>query len=162
MRMTCYWMGKNNSVNNRLGPALIPFIDVNVVPDALRLPLRYKNSRMFEARMIREISPSRAKHLSDYGHSFDVDPPLARRLRHRMVFLRPPRRRLSFRIKNRSLPGLPYWLTRDYTGRVIDPEMPVMRRFLGMDRVNNADHLNGIYSLEYLFQLVDLSDGAAE
>ncbi|MEK9647201.1 MAG: hypothetical protein VW547_16825 [Alphaproteobacteria bacterium] len=84
--------------------------------------------------MIREISPSRAKHLSDNGHSFDVEPPLARRL--------------SFRIKNRSLPGLPYWLTRDYTGRVIDPEMLVMRRFFGMDRVKNADHLNGIYSLE--------------
>jgi hypothetical protein len=158
-----YWMGKNNSVNNRLGPALTPFIDANVVPDALKLPLRYKNSGLFEARMIREISPSLAKHMSDYGHGFDIDPPLARRLHDAMVYLRPPRlRRLSFRIKNRNLPDLPYWLTPDYIGKAIDPETPFMRRFFGMDRVHNADHLNRIYTLEYLFQRADLSEGAAE
>ena len=27
-----------------------------------------------------------------------------------------------------------------------------MRRFFAMDRVRNADHLNRIYTLEYLFQ----------
>ena len=33
-----YWMGRNNSVNNKLGASLTPFIDANVVPAALALP----------------------------------------------------------------------------------------------------------------------------
>ena len=74
-------MGKNNRVNNRFGPALTPFIDVNVVPDAVAIPLRYKNSGRFGGRMIALLSPELAAYPSDYGHSFTEDPPLARRLR---------------------------------------------------------------------------------
>ena len=88
-----YWMGKNNSVNNRLGPALTPFIDANIVPDALALPMRYKNSGLFEGRLIRRAMPSLAVYESDYGHSFAVDPPLRRRIGDWTVRARPPRLR---------------------------------------------------------------------
>lgn len=147
-----YWMGKNNSVNNRLGPALTPFIDANIVPDALRIPLKYKNSGLFEARLIRTVSPSLARYMSDYGHNFAEDPPPARLFKDLLVRLRPPRlRRLSFRLKNRRAPDKPYWLTAPYLGQVIDPTAPRMSRFFHIERVNHLDQLNRIYTLEYLF-----------
>jgi hypothetical protein len=147
-----YWMGKNNSVNNRLGPALTPFIDANVVPDAVSVPLRYKNSGRFEGRMIARVSPALAAHMSDYGHSFAGDPPLARRLRDRLTYARPPRlRRLTFRIKNRKPVEKPYWLSPDHVGRVVDPALPFMRQFFRIDRVNSLDQLNRILTLELLF-----------
>ena len=37
-----YWMGRNNSVNNKLGTSLTPFIGANVVPAVLALPVKYK------------------------------------------------------------------------------------------------------------------------
>jgi len=148
-----YWMGKNNSVNNRLGAALTPFIDANVLPAALALPLRYKNSGRFEARLIEAVSPALAAYPSDYGHSFLGAPPLKRRLKDRLVYMRPPRlRRITFRLKNRKPPERPYWLQDAYLKRVIDPDAPYMREFFHLDRVNSLDHLNRIYTLELLFQ----------
>lgn len=148
-----YWMGKNNSVNNRLGPALTPFIDANVVPDALAVPLRYKNSGRFEARLIARTDPALATYLSDYGHSFADAPPLCRRLRDRLTYARPPRlRRLAFRIKNRHAPDPPYWLTKPYYARIVDPDLPFMRQFFRIGQVNSLEQLNRILTLEVLFQ----------
>jgi asparagine synthase (glutamine-hydrolysing) len=65
-----YWMGRNNSVNNKIGFALTPFITQSLIERALRLPLRQKNTGRFEARLIREINPRLAAYPSAYGHSF--------------------------------------------------------------------------------------------
>ena len=148
-----YWMGRNNSVNNKLGAALTPFIDANIIPAALALPLRYKNSGRFEASMIEAVSPALAAYPSDYGHSFIGTPPLKRLLKDQMVYMRPPRlRRLTFRLKHRKPPERPYWLSEPYLRRVIDPDAPYMRQFFNIDRINSLDHLNRIYTLELLFQ----------
>lgn len=148
-----YWMGKNNSVNNRLGPALTPFIDANIVPDAVAIPLRYKNSGRFEARLIARVSKALASYPSDYGHAFDTDPPLARRLKDKLTYARPPRlRRMTFRVKNRHPAERPAWLREDYISRVIDPTLPYMRQFFRIERINNLDQYNRILTLETLFQ----------
>lgn len=148
-----YWMGRNNSVNNKLGAALTPFIDANIVPAALALPLRYKNSGRLEARMIEAVSPALAAYPSDYGHSFVGAPPLKRRLKDLMVYMRPPRlRRLTFRLKHRKPPERPYWLSEAYLKQVIDTDTPYMRQFFNIPRVNSLEHLNRIYTLELLFQ----------
>jgi asparagine synthase (glutamine-hydrolysing) len=63
-------MGRNNSVNNKIGFALTPFITQSLIERALRLPLRQKNTGRFEARLIREINPRLAAYPSAYGHSF--------------------------------------------------------------------------------------------
>ena len=102
--------------------------------------------------MIARVSPALAAHMSDYGHSFAGDPPLARRLRDRLTYARPPRlRRLTFRIKNRKPVEKPYWLSPDHVGRVVDPALPFMRQFFRIDRVNSLDQLNRILTLELLF-----------
>ena len=148
-----YWMGRNNSVNNKLGTSLTPFIGANVVPAVLALPLKYKNSGMFEARLNRAVNPALAAYPSDYGHSFAADPPLKRRLKDSAVLMRPPRlRRLTFRLKHRKPLPLPYGLSEPYLSEQIDLKTPFMRRFFRMERVDNIEHLNRIYTLELLFQ----------
>ena len=149
-----FWMGKNNSVNNRLGPSLTPFIDGNVVPDALHLPLSSKNFGRFEARMIREISPSLASYDTVYGHSFASDPSLKHVVKDLATFVRPPAlRRYMFRLhQRRNPPPRPYWLKDDYLGRVIDLGFPFLGNLFNLSEVRSNDQYNRICTLEYLCQ----------
>lgn len=146
-----YWMGRNNAVNNRLGPALTPYIDANIVPAALRVPLRYKNHGVFESRLIAAIDARLAAYASVYGHGFDRDPPLSRRLKDYATYLRPTwLRRRTFRLQHRQRPQAPYWLTEEYVARVIDPSLPYMRRFFVPDAIRSLEQLNRLYTLEYV------------
>ena len=148
-----FWMGRNNSVNNRLGPALTPFIDANIVPAALAIPMKWKNTGLFEGRLIRAVSPTLAGYPSSYGHGFDVDPPLKRRLQELAVFARPPiLRRYTYRLKTRGPSPRPYWLTEDYLGRAIDTSFPYMRRYFDTAKIYEDRPFNRLCSLEYMFQ----------
>ena len=49
-----FWMGRNNSLNNRFGWALTPFAEYNVVKESIAIPVRFKNYGVLEARMIKE------------------------------------------------------------------------------------------------------------
>jgi asparagine synthase (glutamine-hydrolysing) len=148
-----FWMGRNNSVNNRLGAALTPFIDENVVPDALGLPLRIKNFGRFEARLIRAINPRLAAYQTVYGHGFAGEPPLRRILKDLRTYARPPvLRRFTYRWKHRR-PGVrPYWLGDDYVGRVLDLDFPYARRLFQVTRVCDNEQYNRICTLELLFE----------
>jgi asparagine synthase (glutamine-hydrolysing) len=151
-----FWMGRNNSVNNRLGPALTPFIDENIVPDALNLPLRVKNSGRFEARLIRAINPRLAAYDTVYGHGLASEPPLKRLIKDFKTYARPPiLRRFTYRLKHRRPAPRPYWLSDDYVGRVIDLEFPYARRLFEVARVCDNEQYNRICSLEVLFQRLE-------
>ena len=148
-----FWMGRNNSVNNRLGPALTPFIDENVVPDTLGLPLRIKNFGRFEARLIRAINPRLAAYDTVYGHGLATEPPLKRIIKDLKTYARPPIvRRFTYRLKNRRARARPYWLSDDYVGRVVDLEFPYARRLFEVARVCDNEQYNRICSLEFLFE----------
>jgi asparagine synthase (glutamine-hydrolysing) len=148
-----YWMGKNNSANNRLGPALTPFIDANVVTDALNLPLSLKNFGRFEGRLIGEINPALAGHETVYGHGLDRDPPWRRRLKDLATYIRPPLlRRFSYRLQHRRSVARPFWLSEEYLRRSMDASFPCMRRFVRPERVFDNDQYNRLCTLEYLFQ----------
>lgn len=148
-----FWMGRNNSVNNRLGPALTPFIDENIVPDALRLPLKLKNSGRFEARLIRAINPRLAAYQTVYGHGLASEPPLKRLFKDFKTLARPPLlRRFTYRMKHRRPVARPYWLSDDYVGRVIDLEFPYARRLFEVARVCDNEQYNRICTLELLFE----------
>ncbi|MEM7223919.1 MAG: hypothetical protein AAF495_13120 [Pseudomonadota bacterium] len=148
-----FWMGKNNGINNQLGWALTPFIDANVVPSALAIPLTLKTAGRFEARLIRAVDPALAAYASDYGHSFAADPPLAYRLKTQLNQMRPPwLRRLTYRLKRRDRSNWPYTLGKDYLGRVIDTDFPYMRRFFKVDEIADAEPFKRIATLEYLLQ----------
>ena len=148
-----FWMGRNNSVNNRLGPALTPLIDENVVPDTLGLPLKIKNFGRFEARMINAINPLLAAYQTVYGHGLAGDPPLQRILKDLKTYIRPPIvRRFTYRLKHRRPVPRPYWLSDDYVGRVLDLEFPYARRLFDMTRVCDNEQYNCICTLELLLE----------
>ena len=90
-------MSRNISVNKKLGGSQTPFINANVAADALAVPLKHKNSGLFEAQLIRANRPSLTVCPSDCGNSSAAEPPLKRRLSDLAVLMRPPQlRRLTF------------------------------------------------------------------
>ncbi len=149
-----YWMGKNNSINNRLGYALTPFIDYEIVKQAIRVPLTYKNYGAFEAALIREVSPALASYPSDYGHNFMSGPGIRHKLADQMTLLRPPRlRRYLYRIKARRLPEYrPYLLSDEYLSRVMDTGFPYLGEMFRVRENRDNAQYNRICTLEYLFQ----------
>jgi asparagine synthase (glutamine-hydrolysing) len=147
-----FWMGRNNSVNARIGQAMTPFIDRDLVRLAVAVPLSLKNHGRFEARLIRAVSPALAGYASDYGHAFDCDPPLSRIVKDHATLLRPPwLRRYAYRLRYRNARRRPRWLAPHMLQRVLDVRMPVMSRFFHLDRVNDPEVFARIATLEYLF-----------
>lgn len=148
-----FWMGRNTSLNNRLGWALTPFADNNIVKDAIRIPLRYKNFGRFEAELIKAVSPSLASYPSAYGHNFAGGPPFGRVLKDLTTLLRPAFvRKYLYRIRVRPKRRMPYYLTGKYIARAIDPSFPYMSRFLHVGKVRDVEHYNRICTLEHLFE----------
>lgn len=149
-----YWMGRNNSVNNRFGFAATPFIEPALVGLALQIPIAAKNHGRFEAALIAAIDPALARYPSVYGQGFDEAPALARRLKGGMTLARPPRlRKWSYRLQNRMRrAGFSGVLGPDYLSRVIDPDCPALRRYFRIERVRSALEFNRICTLEYLFE----------
>ena len=149
-----YWMGVNNSVNNRLGWALTPFIDHAVVQAALTVPLRHKDHGILEARLIGAIDPRLAAYPSAYGHDFAHAPPLARRLSDWATLMRPPRlRRYAYRLKaRRRAAPLPTILSPPWLAAVIDIDFPWMSAYVRVGAVHDAGQRARITTLEYLFE----------
>lgn len=148
-----YWMGRNNSLNSRIGWSLTPFIDRDLVRLALRVPLRLKNHGRFEAALIRAVSPALSRYRSDYGHAFDREPPLGRILRDQLTLRRPPWiRRFTYRVRFRNARARPPWLATGMLSQVIDPALPVMSQFFRTPAVNDPQAFARIATLEYLFR----------
>jgi asparagine synthase (glutamine-hydrolysing) len=147
-----FWMGRNNSINARIGQAMTPFIDRDLVRLAVAVPLSLKNHGRFEAGLIRAVSPALAGYVSDYGHAFDRDPPLSRIVKDYATLLRPPwLRRYTYRLRYRQAGPRPQWLEPHMLQRVLDVRMPVMTRFFRLRRVNDPEVFARIATLEYLF-----------
>jgi asparagine synthase (glutamine-hydrolysing) len=148
-----YWMGKNSSINNRFSWAITPFIDFDVVRDALAIPLRYKNYGRFEAALIRAVDPALARYTSVYGHDFSGDPPLLRVLKDLTSILRPPiLRRYTYRVQHRRPQPRPYQLGDQYLEVVLDRTFPYLSTFFRVPRINDLGAYRRICTLEYLFQ----------
>lgn len=148
--------GREISLEGRYGAYLMPFLDRDVVAEAMTVPLALKNCGRFEARLLESIDPGLARLPSAYGHDFAAPPSLKHRLgewstRARPVWLR----QRSYALRRRLGPmadehgGL---LGRDYLGRVVDLDYPAMRRFFNVERIGDSGLLRRIANLEYLAQ----------
>ncbi len=152
-----YWMGRNNSINNRLGLAATPFIEHAVISSALRVPLRHKTLGLLQARMIAKADPALAAYPSAYGYSFDGEPPRSYRLKYLTTYLRPPRlRRLTYRLRRQ--PPLPKQLQPPYRDAVLG-EIAFVRDYLKLERLTDPGQLNRALTAEYLFQWADADHG---
>ena len=145
-----YWMGRNNSVNNRLGFAATPFIEHAVIDSALQVPLQHKTLGLLQARMITKVDPALAAYPSAYGYSFDREPPLSYRLKYLGTYLRPPSlRRFTYRLRRQ--PPVPKQLLSPYREAVLG-ELAYVQDYLQVERLTDPGQLSRALTAEYLFQ----------
>ncbi|HWK35817.1 hypothetical protein, partial [Sphingomonas sp.] len=146
--------GREVSLEARLGAYLMPFLDHQVVAEAMTLPMALKHAGRFEAMLLAAIDPALARHMSAYGHDFAGPPGRRHRFDEWSSRIRPIwLRQRSYAIQRRLRPmadehgGL---LGGEYMGRVIDPAFPAMRRYFAMDRITDSGLWRRIANLEYL------------
>jgi len=148
-----YWMGKNNTINNRFGFAVTPFTQSGLLRLARDIPLAEKYDGLFQANVIQQMDAKLASYLSDYGYNFSDPVPAKNKLKNRLNLYRPfLLRRHAFALKNRKRKiSLPACFQHEYISRAIDPACPIMSRYIDLHKVNSLEQLNRIYTLEYLF-----------
>lgn len=84
-----HWMGLNNSISIRYGHFTTPLVTLQLVREAVSLPIAWKNTGAFESRLIAARHAAVAGYPSSYGFRV-VDGPNARARRHeRLTRLRP-------------------------------------------------------------------------
>ncbi|ODP38059.1 asparagine synthase C-terminal domain-containing protein [Sphingomonas turrisvirgatae] len=148
--------GREISLEGRLSPYLMPFLDHQVVAEAMTLPLALKHAGRFEAALLNAIDPELARQPSAYGHDFSGPPSFRHRFGEWQSRIRPVwLRRRSYALRRRlgavgdEHGGL---LTPDYMNRVIDPDFPIMRRFFAVDHIVDRSLWRRVANLEYLAQ----------
>jgi hypothetical protein len=147
--------GKEISDESRHGAYMMPFLDHQLVALGIALPLQLKNAGRFEAMLIQAIDPELARLPSAYGHDFAGPPNLTHRVSEWSTRMRPAwMRQRSYAAQRRLGPvrdehgGL---LTPDYLGRVVDLDLPLMRRFFRPERIGgDTGLLRRVACLEYL------------
>lgn len=145
--------GREISLEARVGPYLMPFLDHQVAAEAMTLPLALKNAGRFEAALLAALDPRLAAYPSAYGHDFTGGPGAAHRRAEFLTRIRPiALRQRSYALRRRLGPvadehgGL---LSPDYMGRVVDLDFPAMRRFFRPERINDSSLMRRIANLEY-------------
>lgn len=146
--------GREISIEGRHGAYLMPFLDHQVVEEAMKLPLELKNAGAFEAALLNAIDPALARHMSAYGHDFSGPPSPRHRFEEWSTRLRPTwLRQRSYAFRRKLGPvadehgGL---LTPEYMGRAVDLEYPAMRRYFRVERIGDTGLMRRIACLEYL------------
>lgn len=146
--------GREISLEGRYSPYLMPFLDHQVVAQAMTIPLGLKHAGRFEAALLDAIDPQLAAQPSAYGHDFTGPPDRKHRLAEWSTRIRPVWvRQHTYALRRRLGPmgdehgGL---LSPDYMNRVIDPGFPAMRRFFRMDAITDSGLWRRIANLEYL------------
>ncbi|RSY84709.1 hypothetical protein DAH66_11590 [Sphingomonas koreensis] len=146
--------GREISLEGRYSPYLMPFLDHQVVAQAMTIPLGLKHAGRFEAALLNAIDPQLAAQPSAYGHDFTGLPSRKHRFGEWSTRVRPVWvRQHSYALRRRLGPmgdehgGL---LSPDYMHRVIDLEFPAMRRFFRMDAITDSGLWRRIANLEYL------------
>lgn len=146
--------GREISIEGRHGAYLMPFLDHQVVAEAMALPISLKHAGRFEATLLNAIDPDLARQPSAYGHDFAGPPSVKHRFSEFTTRIRPAWvRQKSYAVQRRLRPvadehgGL---LTPDYMGRVVDLEYPAMRKFFQTERITDSGMMRRIACLEYL------------
>lgn len=146
--------GREISLEGRYSPYLMPFLDHQVVAQAMTIPLALKHAGRFEAALLNAIDPQLAAQPSAYGHDFSGPPSRKHSFGEWSTRIRPVWvRQHTYALRRRLGPmgdehgGL---LSPDYMSRVIDLDFPAMRRFFRMDAITDSGLWRRIANLEYL------------
>jgi asparagine synthase (glutamine-hydrolysing) len=148
------FFGREISLEGRYGAYLMPFLDHQVVAEAMTLPMALKHAGRFEAMLINRLDPALARLPSAYGHDFTGPPGRRHRFEEWSTRIRPVWLRQKSYAIQRRLQRAPAahggYMGYDYLGRVIDLEYPAMRRFFHTGRIADTGLLRRVACLEYL------------
>jgi asparagine synthase (glutamine-hydrolysing) len=147
-----YWMGKNNSVNNRLGLMHTPLVEPVLVESAGLVPISIKDYGRLAGCLIKMVSPQLAAYQSAYGHAFDEEIPRRQRAQHWLSCHRPPAvRRLAFpvrtRLKRRSLNQAKQRLMLQF--EQAEKDIVQTRSIIRFDRILDPGQVRRLLTLEY-------------
>jgi len=153
-----YWTSRDNNNNTRLGPYLTPFVSYAMSKLALTIPIALKNHGIFQAELIKAISPALAAYHSDYGYPFDRQVPTKVKIKNNLTYFRPPTlRRYSYAIQHKMMTrAVPKTLSPEYLAPVFPDGLPVMSRYFKIHKIKDAALLGRIHTLEYLFNYFKL------
>lgn len=155
------WFGRDNSINGRFGYSNLPFYESSFVELSLRIPLRHKNYGDLQSRLIRRADPQLARHMSQYGHTFEADAPWRQRLPAWLGYQRPPFiRRNMYRLRRAGKSEAPAQteLGRQVLGLI--GGTPIMDRYFDVAAMDMEKFMR-VCTLEYLFQFLSVDSASS-
>ena len=159
-----FWTSRNTANNLRLGPAMMPFLQPDVVAVAAGVPLRFKTHGEFEAALIAAADPALAAHPSAYGFAPAERPPWRKRLATGLTLARPTTlRRFSYRIQHRMRgPANDPLLADGAIATVLSHGWDTVRPLFRPDACRDGAQLKRMATLAYLMETLDVSLGDAD
>lgn len=139
----------NNSSNNQVSHALLPFMEPRFVLPAARIPITYKYSGRFQAELIKAIDPELSTYRSSYGIDFSSQIPGTYKLkraieRHVPLTVRLLRRKMA----DRKKVAWPYLLGKEYLDRIIDLSDLRVSEFIDVSKIRDPEIFTRALSIE--------------
>ncbi len=155
-----FWTAREAEINQRFGPMAFPFLEHRLIRAAAGVPVTLKDYGRLQAAMITKLSPRLAGLPTGYGFAFDSPPAWRYRLDTWSTLRRPIWLRRHIRILKRRRHRLhrPAWLEESRLRVIMDPSLPFVRKLFAVERVNDADTLNRIVTMDFLAQRFNFRD----
>ncbi|MBN1268725.1 MAG: hypothetical protein JXB04_03995 [Kiritimatiellae bacterium] len=129
--------GANTSINNQLGPAILPFMEPRFVEQSYAIPIRFKQYGCFNAALIRSLDPALARYPSAYGFNFSDPPSAAMKLKAVLRQNVPVGLRLRRRRSRHVGRDRPYYLAGDYQRELFGARELAIREYLDPGRIHD-------------------------
>jgi hypothetical protein len=110
---------------------------------------------VFQGRLINELSPTMAAHMSSHGYAFDRDPPWRARAGDLRLYAQPlTLRKYNFRLKQngRSYQSNHKELSVPFIESVINPEFSETSNMFVKKNIRDDGQIQRVYVLDYLFR----------
>jgi asparagine synthase (glutamine-hydrolysing) len=143
-----YWMGMNNSINNQFSFSLTPFVEPEMFYPSFNIPLKFKNSGVFQAALIREMDTDISKYQSDYGFNFYDKIGLKYKIKDYARVNTPIFLRRIIRKRKRSNTRMPYFLNQDYLLDIVRFSQLSINKYINVEKINNPEVLSRVLTLE--------------
>ena len=145
-----FWTAREAEINQRFGCMHFPFLEPACVAASARIPVAARHFGWAQREMIRRLDARLAMLPSSYGFAFSQRPTVRYRANVLASLARPARLRPALARARQRRESRPAHLDSDRLGEIIDPTFPHMTRFFRVDRIDDADTLNRVATLEYL------------
>jgi hypothetical protein len=141
-------MGMNNSINNQFSFSLTPFVEPEMFYPSFNIPLKFKNSGVFQAALIREMDTDISKYQSDYGFNFYDKIGLKYKIKDYARVNTPIFLRRIIRKRKRSNTRMPYFLNQDYLLDIVRFSQLSINKYINVEKINNPEVLSRVLTLE--------------